>query len=302
MATTTIFHIAALLGAQTPARDGQITGVSGIPAATADTVVFAADETSLALAIDSPAGLILSGAPGLDPRILLVRDPRTAFALVYQACFEQKSSGCIHPTAVIDPTAVIGQCCEIGPGTVIEAGVHLGEGCRLGPRVTIHAGTMLGARVRVQAGAVLGSDGFGYVRDPNGHTRFPQIGTLSIEDDVEIGANTTIDRGALGQTRIGRGTKIDNLVHIAHNCNIGERVLIAAQVGLAGSITIEDDAMLGGQAGLGEHVTIGRGVILGGQGGVLPGKTLTGPGVVYWGTPAQPVREYLRGLARIRKR
>ena len=118
---------------------------------------------------------------------------------------------------------------------------------------------------------------------------------------MEIGANTTIDRGALGETVIGRGTKIDNLVHIAHNCRIGEDVLIAAQVGMAGSCVIEDGVMLGGQAGLGERVTIGRGVILGGQGGVLPGKRLDGPGVVFWGTPAQPVREYLRGLARMRR-
>ena len=134
------------------------------------------------------------------------------------------------------------------------------------------------------------------------HFGFPQIGTLVIEDDVEIGANTTIDRGALGETRIGRGTKIDNLVHIAHNCRIGERVLIAAQVGLAGSITVGDDAMLGGQVGLGERVTIGPGVILGGQGGVLPGKTLAGEGEVFWGTPARPVRDYLRDLARLRRR
>ena len=155
--------------------------------------------------------------------------------------------------------------------------------------------------MRVQTGTVLGSDGFGYAKVGERYIGFPQIGTLWIGDDVEIGANVTVDRGALGETRIGRGTKIDNLVHIAHNCSIGEDVLIAAQVGMAGSCTIEDGAMLGGQVGLGESVTIGRGVILGGQGGVLPGKRIAGVGVVYWGTPAQPVREYLRGLARLRK-
>ena len=149
----------------------------------------------------------------------------------------------------------------------------------------------------VQSGVVLGSDGFGYAQGPDGRSvLFPQIGTLRIEDDVEIGANTTIDRGALGETVIGRGTKIDNLVHIAHNCRIGEDVLIAAQVGMAGSCVIEDGVMLGGQVGLGERVTIGRGVILGGQGGVLPGKRLDGAGEVFCGdsgaacagVPAEP--------------
>jgi UDP-3-O-[3-hydroxymyristoyl] glucosamine N-acyltransferase len=148
---------------------------------------------------------------------------------------------------------------------------------------------------------VLGSDGFGYARGREGYIGFPQVGTLAIEDDVEIGANTTIDRGALGETRIGRGTKIDNLVHIAHNCQVGRDVIMAAQVGMAGSCVIGDGAMLGGQVGLGERVTIGPGVMLGGQGGVLPGKALVGPGHVFWGTPAQPVKQYLRDLARIRK-
>ena len=151
----------------------------------------------------------------------------------------------------------------------------------------------------VHAGAVLGSDGFGYVRDrKTGHyEKFPQVGRLVIEDDVEIGANTTIDRGALDETRIRRGTKIDNLVHIGHNCQIGEDVVIAAQTGLSGSIVIENGVVLGGQVGIGEHARIGEGVMLGGQGGVLPNKVLRGKGVAFWGTPAQPVRQYLKQLA-----
>ena len=151
----------------------------------------------------------------------------------------------------------------------------------------------------VHAGAVLGSDGFGYVRDPaTGHyEKFPQVGRLEIGDDVEIGANTTIDRGALEVTRIGRGAKIDNLVHIGHNCQIGEDVVIAAQTGLSGSIVIEKDVVLGGQVGIGEHARIEEGVMLGGQGGVLPNKVLRGKGVAFWGTPARPVREYLKQLA-----
>jgi len=160
-------------------------------------------------------------------------------------------------------------------------------------------GCKFGARVIVHAGAVLGSDGFGYVRDrKTGHyEKFPQVGCLVIEDDVEIGANSTIDRGALDETRICHGAKIDNLVHIGHNCHIGEDVVIAAQTGLSGSIVIEKGVILGGQVGIGEHARIEEGVMLGGQGGVLPNKVLRGKGVAFWGTPAQPLREYLKQLA-----
>ena len=301
MTETTSIEIAAFLGYPPPARNGFIREISGIPQAHPSSVVFASDEPALAEALASAAGLILTSIEAADERILLVRDPRTAFARIYHEWFEAIIRGDVHPTAVVDREAVLGPGCAIGAGCVLEGGTLLGAGCVLGHRVTIHSGTTLGARVRVQSGAVLGSSGFGYVREATGHLRFPQIGTLTIGDDVEIGANTTIDRGALGETRIGRGTKIDNLVHIAHNCIIGERVLIAAQVGLAGSITVEDDAMLGGQAGLGERAKVGRGVILGGQGGVLPGKKLAGPGEVFWGTPARPLREYLRDLARLRR-
>jgi UDP-3-O-[3-hydroxymyristoyl] glucosamine N-acyltransferase len=130
---------------------------------------------------------------------------------------------------------------------------------------------------------------------------FPQQGVLVIEDDVEIGANTTIDRGALGETRIGKGTKIDNQVHIGHNCVIGKNVVIAAQVGISGSCTIGDGVVMAGQVGLGDHVTIGPGVILGGASGVFPGKTLTGPGQMFMGVPAEPLKEYLKGVARVRR-
>jgi len=129
------------------------------------------------------------------------------------------------------------------------------------------------------------------------YEKFPQVGRLEIGDDVEIGANTTIDRGALEVTRIGRGTKIDNLVHIGHNCQIGEDVVIAAQVGLSGSIVIEKNVVLGGQVGVGEHARLEEGVMLGGQSGILPNKVFRGKGVAFWGTPARPVREYLKQLA-----
>ncbi len=280
----------------------QLARVSAISAAGPDAVVFAVDEKAMDGALASSAGIILCRAnPRADERVLTVQDPRGAFARVYHEFFVAARAPGIHASATVADDVTLGEGTSVGAGSVLEAGVTTGRNCWIGPRVVIHQGTSLGDRVRVQAGAVLGSDGFGYARGDAGYIGFPQIGTLSIGDDVEIGANVTIDRGALGETRIGRGTKIDNLVHIAHNCSIGEDVLIAAQVGMAGSCTIEDGAMLGGQVGLGEGVTISKGVILGGQGGVLPGKRIDGEGVIYWGTPAQPVREYLRGLARLRK-
>jgi UDP-3-O-[3-hydroxymyristoyl] glucosamine N-acyltransferase len=223
----------------------------------------------------------------------------------------------VHPSAVVDSTAglgprvriearaviaasvQIGAGTEVGSGCAIGLGASIGRDCRIYPNVTIYPGTSLGDRVIVHAGAVLGSDGFGYVRDAKtgAYEKFPQAGRLVIEDDVEIGANATIDRGALEETRVRRGAKIDNLVHIGHNCQIGEDVIIAAQTGLSGSIVIENGAVLGGQVGIGEHARIGEGVMIGGQGGVLPKKVLRGKGVAFWGTPAQPLGQYLKQLA-----
>ena len=221
------------------------------------------------------------------------------------------SSAVVHSSVILGPSVLVGERAvvaeqvqvgentRIGAGCSIGSGVKIGRDCEIYPNVTIYPGTTLGDRVIVHAGAVLGSDGFGYVRDrkTEHYEKFPQVGRLVIEDDVEIGANTTIDRGALDETRIRRGTKIDNLVHIGHNCQIGEDVVIAAQTGLSGSIVIENGVVLGGQVGVGEHARIGEGVMLGGQGGVLPNKVLRGKGIAFWGTPAQPVRQYLKQLA-----
>jgi UDP-3-O-[3-hydroxymyristoyl] glucosamine N-acyltransferase len=163
----------------------------------------------------------------------------------------------------------------------------------------------------VHAGVVLGADGFGYVRDPatGAYTQFPQEGTLVIEDDVEIGANCTIDRGALAETRVRRGAKFDNLVHVGHNCDIGEDAILVALTGISGSSTIGNGAVLAGQVGIGDHVHVGPGVILGGQAGVFSGKTITNeglkPGTVHWGTPARPLQQVLREqatLARLAKK
>ena len=305
------------------AGDIEIERVSSLESGSASDLVFVDDEKHFAAALNSHAGAIIAGefaASAKTDRPLLISDhPKLAFARAAQmlqrdADHRQTSvhaSAVVHPSvelaegvqvaarAVIEQGAQIGKGSRIGAGAAIGANVKIGVDCCIYPNVTIYPGTTLGDRVIVHAGAVLGSDGFGYVRDrKTGHyEKFPQVGRLIVEDDVEIGANATIDRGALEETRVRRGTKIDNLVHIGHNCDLGEDVVIAAQTGLSGSIVIEKGAVLGGQVGIGEHATIGEGVMLGGQGGVLPNKILRGKGVAFWGTPAQPLREYLKQLA-----
>lgn len=319
-------QIADAVGARLVGPDGaEISGVASIDSASSNDLAFVEDEKHLAAALQSRAGAIIAGdfAASAGEKPLLITDhPKLAFARAAQVLSEQSDQKAsagerTHPTAVIHPSAKlapdvrvesravinegveIAQGTRVGSGCAIGAGVQIGRECKLYPHVTIYPGTCLGNRVIVHAGAVLGSDGFGYVRDrKTGHyEKFPQVGRLVIEDDVEIGANATVDRGALDETRIRRGAKIDNLVHIGHNCQIGEDVVIAAQTGLSGSITIENGAVLGGQVGIGEHATIGEGVMLGGQGGVLPHKILRGKGQAFWGTPAQPLREYLKQLA-----
>ncbi|AEU37696.1 UDP-3-O-(3-hydroxymyristoyl)glucosamine N-acyltransferase [Granulicella mallensis] len=301
----TATEIAALLGVET-ASQAILSHVSEIEGAEAEALVFAQDETTLRAALASHAGLILARRGTLesdDIRVLWVRDPKYAFALVARELAVPDDSPLHHPAASIDASAILGERTRVGAGAVIEANVVIGADCNIGSRTTICKGATLGDRVVVQSGAVLGATGFGYVRNSGTgeYLLFPQQGRLVVEDDVEIGANTTIDRGALGETRIGRGAKIDNLVHIGHNCNIGRHVVIAAQVGISGSTTVGDGAVLAGQVGLGDHVNVGPGVILGGQGGIFPGKTVTGPGEMFAGTPAEPVKDYLKSLARVRR-
>lgn len=300
-------EVAGWIGVGVPSVDGEIDRVSSIEAATASSVVFAVDPASLKAAVESDAGLILARKrlEGMenDPRICQVADPRYAFAVVAKKLKGKGFEAEVHPSAVVGKGVKIGAGTRIGPGVVIGDGVSIGNDCDLFARVTLYPQTILGDRVVVQAGAVLGSTGFGYARhaETGEYVIFPQQGSLHVEDDVEIGANSTIDRGALGETRIGRGTKIDNLVHIGHNCVIGKNVIIAAQTGISGSSVVEDGAILGGQVGIGEHATVGAGVILGGGAGVLSGKKMRGPGEVFWGRPARPLKEYLRDLARLRK-
>jgi UDP-3-O-[3-hydroxymyristoyl] glucosamine N-acyltransferase len=305
----------------------EIGGVASIRSATPDDLVFVEDEKHFTEALRSSAGAVIAGefaqsVPCSKP-LLLSDHPKLAFARAGRLLREgfprgaERQQGGVHATAVVHPSAVLGRSVRveeraviseqaqigantrIGAGCVVGVGVSIGSDCEIYPNVTIYPGAAVGDRVIVHAGAVLGSDGFGYVRDgKTGHyEKFPQVGRLVVEDDVEIGANTTIDRGALDEIRIRRGTKIDNLVQVGHNCQVGEDVVIAAQTGLAGSAVIEDGVVVGGQVGIADHVRICEGVILGAQGGVPSNKILRGKGVVFWGTPARPIREYLKQLA-----
>lgn len=298
-------QLGELLGVQTQSK-AVLSRVSPIEDASPDAVVFTQTDAALQAALRSSAGLILAGLTAeeaKDARVLRVKHPKYAFAVCARALAAHDESQPIHPAAVIHSTATIGSRTRIGAGAVIEPGAVLGEDCQIGSNATICRGAVLGDRVIVQAGAVIGSTGFGYVRseETGQYIMFPQQGAVVLEDDVEVGANSTIDRGALGETRVGKGTKIDNLVHIAHNCSIGRNVIIAAQVGISGSCVIEDGAVLAGQVGLGDHCRVGAGVVLGGQSGVYPGKTVRGTGEMFAGTPAQPVREHMKSLARLRR-
>jgi UDP-3-O-[3-hydroxymyristoyl] glucosamine N-acyltransferase len=292
-----------------PQADAEITHVASIEDATRDTAVFAVESATLIAALASPAGMILANIklkredPAMeDGRIVWVRDARYSFSLLARSLAGRLKDEGVHPTAVVGKDVIIGTGSSVGPNVVLGDGVRVGKFCIIDARVTIYPGVILGDEVTVQAGAVLGSAGFGYARSPETgeYVLFPQQGRLVIEDRVEIGANTTIDRGALGETRIGAGTKVDNLVHIGHNCVIGKNVVIAAQTGISGSSVVEDGAILGGQVGIGEHATVGEGVILGGGAGVLSGKKMHGKGEVFWGRPARPLKEYLRDLARLK--
>lgn len=270
-------------------------------------------EASGAAALLLPAGLSSARLPFLrapDVRLALAR----ALTLLHPA--SAVSPG-IHPTAVVAPGARLGSGVTIGPhcvlgaestigdGVVVHAGCVIGERVNIGersvlfPRVTIYARCALGRRVILHSGVVIGADGFGFVRDGAVQVRIPHIGTVVIEDDVEVGANTTIDRATIGETRIGAGTKIDNLVQIAHNVIVGPRTLIVAQVGIAGSAVVGADVVLAGHVGVVDHVTIG-------DGAQVLAKALVArdvpPGAVVSGQPARPHREQLKlqaALARV---
>ena len=250
--------------------------------------------------------------------IIKAKNPKLAFAKVAAQLhpFNWRTNN-IHETAIVTSDVMefrayfigafvtIGENCVAGEGTQILDGARIGNNVSIGknsiihPNVVIYDNVEIGHDCIIHAGAVIGADGFGFVRDgAHGYVKFPQIGAVVIEDDVEIGANSCIDRGALGETRIGAGTKIDNLVQIAHNVQIGKRVVIAAQTGISGSTIIEDDCVIGGQVGMGDHATVKTGAIIGSQAGVLPGKIVREG--VWWGTPVQPLDEYKRQNAHVK--
>ena len=295
----------------------RITGVASLEAAQTADLSFLESERNLPQALGSRAGCLLA-LPGMElpgRTVIRVKSSRYGMARAIEMFHPRPPSHAgVHPTAQlgaevvmedeveIGAYAVIGDGVRIGARTSIGAGCVLGEGvilshdCLLYPRVTLYAGVRLGARVILHSGCVVGSDGFGFVLESGRYYKFPQVGTVDIGDDVEIGANTTIDRGALGTTRIGRGTKIDNLVQVAHNVQIGEHCAIAAQTGISGSGVIEDHVVIAGQVGLGESARVQKGAVLGGQCGILPHKIVRA-GQTVWGTPARPLKEYLEQQA-----
>ncbi len=250
--------------------------------------------------------------------MLRARDPYLAFAhAVGIFAPDNRPQPGVHPlTAVaadatlgrdvaVAPFVSIGEGAVIGDRTIVYANVTIGAGTRIGADCVIHSNVAirervtLGDRVILQNGVVIGGDGYGFVRRGDGtHEKIPQVATVVIEDDVELGANTTVDRPAVGETRIGSGTKIDNLVQIAHGVSVGRNVLMAAQVGIAGSTQIEDDVMFGGQVGVGGHLTIGRGVIAVGQSGVTNSLD---PGAMVAGYPAIAAQEWRRASAVFRR-
>jgi UDP-3-O-[3-hydroxymyristoyl] glucosamine N-acyltransferase len=281
-------------------------------------LAFAAGRKGVAMAAASAAGcLIVDDAFPAGRTLIRVKDPRTAFAMALMMLHPAKKfAPGVHPTAVvaasaelgdgvhIGPHAVIGERARIGAGTAIGAGCAIGDDTAVGPnsllhpRVTLYDGVKVGARAVLHSGVVLGADGFGFVKVGGAYQKFPQVGSVEIGDDCEIGANSTVDRAALGVTRLGNGVKLDNMVHIGHNCRIEDHVVIAAQTGMSGGCVIEAGAVIGGQVGMGDKVRVESGAVLGSGSGVLTSKIVRG-GETYWGTPARPLKEYLRQLAHV---
>jgi UDP-3-O-[3-hydroxymyristoyl] glucosamine N-acyltransferase len=296
-----------------------LTGFAPATIAKPGDLTFAENETFFLKAEQSAATAILIDGPFTSTKKVLIKVPnaRIAFAKVLPFFFpDKKFAAGVHPTAVIDLTAKVDTSAHIGPhcvieekvqigaNVVLESGIHVGPSSVIGanshifPKVCIYALTQIGQRVRIHAGTVIGSDGFGYVFDAGVHRKIPQVGCVIIGDDVEIGANVCIDRGALGPTSIGKGTKIDNLVQIAHNVTIGDHCLIIAQAGIAGSTKIGSYTTLAGQVGIAGHLKIGNKVIVAAKSGVMHDIP---DGGKWLGAPAQPDREAKRQMIAIQQ-
>ena len=313
--------LAGFLGA-TYEGDGEkeIGGVADLESAGASELSFVGNRKAEAAAQRSAAGCLIV-APDFDNSVsrpvIRVADPRLAFARSVRAlCPRREASAGVHATAVVARDAVIGKNVAIGAHAVIGAESHIGEGCRIaagcviGSRVglgdnsvlhanvTIYDDVEIGLRAILHSGCVIGADGFGFVLAGDHYEKFPQVGRVVIGDDVEVGANSCIDRAALGVTWIGDGVKLDNMVHVGHNCRIGRHVVVAAQTGFSGGVVVEDYAVIGGQVGIGDKARIESRAVLGSGCGVLTSKIIRA-GQVVWGTPARPLREYLEMLANL---
>ena len=305
-----------------------ISGVAGLDNPHPGAILFIEKETLYAAALASSAAAIIAppaaassarAANGHGKATILIGNPRLAFARVMEY-FEPvaRHEPGIHATAVVEKGAVVsvgvtvGAHCYVGVGARIGSGavlyphVVVGDGAQIGedavlfPSVVISHHVQLGKRVRVHSGSVIGSDGFGYVLDGGTHHKVPQLGTVIVEDDVEIGANVGIDRATIGATHIGAGTKIDNLVQIGHNCQIGKNCIICGHVGISGSVIIEDNAIMAGQAGLADHSKIGKGAVIGAKAGIMSNSEI-GAGEFVMGAPAMPRREFMKREATLRK-
>jgi UDP-3-O-[3-hydroxymyristoyl] glucosamine N-acyltransferase len=293
----------------------EITGLAALDTAVAGEIAFSEglkefETGASAVLVSSDFDLPVSCT------VIKAINPKLAFTLVANSLKPRQVEKSWHDTAdiaagtdirasFIGPFVSIGPDSSVGESSEIHAGVRIGRNVRIGartriyPNCVIYDGALVGNDCVIHAGTVIGSDGFGYVKDGNGEYRqFPQIGNVVVEANVEIGANSCIDRGSLGTTLVGEGTKIDNMVHLAHNVQIGKRVVIAAQTGISGSTVIEDDCVIGGQVGMGDHARVQSGAVIGSQAGVLPGKIVR-PGV-WWGTPVQPLAEFKRQNAHLK--
>ena len=298
-----------------------LTGAAGLEQATATDISFVSNPKYLKLQQTTKAGLLLVGfkPENLSTPYIVVKNTYLAFAKILSIIEKENKvnspigvhkSAVVYTNVTLDPTASIGPNCviesgtNIGKNTVIKAGVYIGENVKIGsdcliyPNVTLRERVTLGNGVIVHAGTVVGSDGFGFVPGKDGHFKIPQIGTVEIGDNVSIGANVTIDRATTDKTIIGSGTKIDNLVQIAHNVQIGKNCFIVAQTGIAGSAKIGDGVTVAAQAGVMGHITIGDGSTIAGRAGVIADVA---PGEVVSGFPARPHREVLKSYAIINK-
>ncbi len=312
----TVSEIAqAVRGSLEGSENVRIDGAAGLEEATERHISFFSNPKYIDQLTRTKAGAVLLPVEtnGLKlpsgSALIRVPNPPLAYAQVLGLFERQKQkhpAPGIHPSAVVSPQAKVAATAAIGPLTVVEDSAEIGEnaiiysGCYIGarcsvgeksliyPNVVLREETQIGARVIIQPGAVLGSDGYGFSTQGGKHHKIPQIGRVVVENDVEIGANVTVDRATTGETRIGEGTKIDNLVHIAHNVHIGKNCLIVAQVGISGSTRIGNQVTLAGQVGIVGHITIGDGATIAAQSGVMNNVA---PGEALWGTPVRPIRD-----------